>query len=141
MVILLTFATTFALARHLSQSASCLHILDHPNDRSLHLRPIPRAGGLAILLGGLAGNVLFGLSSPATCLRPIILLLGLVPLAGISFLDDRCGVPIKWRVLTHFWVASSIFLAISMPAAFDLPGLALALPVWIAIPLTLLFVI
>ncbi len=28
-----------------------------------------------------------------------------------------------------------------MPAAFDLPGLALALPVWIAIPLTLLFVI
>ncbi|MER2531219.1 MAG: glycosyltransferase family 4 protein [Candidatus Competibacter sp.] len=85
--------------------------------------------------------MLFGLSSPATCLRPIILLLGLVPLAGISFLDDRCGVPIKWRVLTHFWVASSIFLAISMPAAFDLPGLALALPVWIAIPLTLLFVI
>ena len=138
--ILLTFATTFALARHLSQLGSCLHILDRPNDRSLHQQPIPRTGGLAILVGSLAGSVLFGFSSPATCFRQEVLLLGLVPLAGISFLDDRCGIPAKWRIPVHVWAAFSL-VSVYMPDSLDLPGLALPLAVWVAIPLTLLFIV
>ncbi len=87
------------------------------------------------------GSVLFGFSSPATCLRPMVLLLGLIPLVAISFLDDYRGIPIKWRILTHGWAACIILQASYMPTTFDLPGLVLPLPAWIAISLTLLFAV
>jgi UDP-N-acetylmuramyl pentapeptide phosphotransferase/UDP-N-acetylglucosamine-1-phosphate transferase len=137
---LLTFATTFALARYLSQPGSRLRILDRPNDRSLHLQPTPRTGGLAILGGGLAGSVLFGFSSPATGSHLAILLLGLVPLAAVSFLDDRRSISVRWRILAHVWAAFSL-VSVYIPDSLNLPGLALPLAVWVAIPLTLLFIV
>lgn len=138
---LLTFATTFALARYLSQPSSRLRILDHPNDRSLHLRPVARTGGLAILAGSLAGSMLFGFSSLATGPHWTILLLGLAPLAGVSFLDDHHSIPARWRILTHLWAAFSLVLTGYVPDSLALPGFALSTPGWLAILLTLLFAI
>ena len=87
------------------------------------------------------GSVLFGFFSPATCLRPMVLLLGLIPLVAISILDDYRSIPIKWRILIHGWAACVIFRASYMPTTFDLPDLVLPLPAWIIIPLTLLFTV
>ncbi len=140
--ILLTLLITLILTRYLSWSTSLLCILDRPNSRSLHQQPIPRTGGLAILAGVLIGGFfveLFPLSVSGHHL--ITLLLGLVPLAAISFLDDRQGISGKWRVLVHVWAAFSLILASYMLGSLDLPGLALPLPVWTAILLTLLFTV
>ena len=70
-----------------------------------------------------------------------ILLVGLIPLALVSFQDDRVGVPARWRVLVHLLAAVSLLTANLVPGSLALPGLALALPTWVAILLVLLFVV
>ncbi len=138
---LLAFTIALMLSYYLSCLTSRLRILDRPNDRSLHLRPIPRTGGLAILVGGLAGSMLFGCSSSAIGAHLAVLLLGAVPLAAISFLDDRHSIPVKWRILVHGWAASTLILASHMPNSLDLLGLVLPVPSWASVLLILLFVI
>lgn len=74
-------------------------ILDHPNERSLHRRPVPRTGGIGVA-AGLAVSV--PLVSSAEWWP---LWLGAVLLVGISFLDDLVGLPIVGRLIMHFAVA------------------------------------
>jgi UDP-N-acetylmuramyl pentapeptide phosphotransferase/UDP-N-acetylglucosamine-1-phosphate transferase len=76
-------------------------ILDHPNERSLHQRPVPRTGGVGVT-AGLAASVPF--VSPAEWWP---LWLGASVLAGISFLDDLIGLPIVARLVVHFAVAGA----------------------------------
>ena len=119
-----------------------LRLLDHPNARSLHKRPIPKTGGLAVLAGIMVGVLLmmFAITDPP--IRTVgFVLAGLAPLALVSFLDDRQGVAARWRILIHSLGAVSLLAAKLAPAHLDLPGLTLALPVGVAIPLTLLFVV
>jgi len=76
--------------------------LDVPNARSLHERPVPRVGGVAIL-AGVAASVLAGLA-------PFGLALGLaVALAVLSFLDDLHRLLTGVRLAGH--LAASAILA------------------------------
>ena len=70
-----------------------------------------------------------------------LILAGLVPLALVSFQDDRVGVPARWRILVHLLAAVSLLAGDLAPGSLALPGLALALPAWIAILLVLLFTV
>lgn len=140
--LLLALSVTLVLTHYLSLSISLLSIPDHPNSRSLHLQSIPRTGGLSILAGILIGGFfveLFSLSVSGHHLA--ILLLGLVPLVVISFLDDRNGIPVKWRVLVHAWAALSLVSVGYALHSLDLPGLTLPLRAGIAVFLTLLFAV
>lgn len=74
-------------------------VLDHPNERSLHQRPVPRMGGIGVV-AGLAASVPF--ASPVEWWP---LWLGTCFLVGISFLDDAVGLPIIGRLLVHFVAA------------------------------------
>lgn len=74
-------------------------ILDHPNERSLHQRPVPRMGGIGVATG-IAASVPF-----VSQVEWWPLWLGAVILVGISFLDDIIGLPIIGRLLVHFVVA------------------------------------
>lgn len=140
--LLLTFATTFVLTRYLVEARYRVRILDYPNPRSLHQQPTPRTGGLAVLAGGLIGGVLTGLViAPVAGSTLALLLPGLVPLATLSFLDDRHGVPVKWRVLAHGWAAISLLIAGFAPDSLELPGLAGPIPAWAALLLTFLFIV
>jgi UDP-N-acetylmuramyl pentapeptide phosphotransferase/UDP-N-acetylglucosamine-1-phosphate transferase len=78
--------------------------LDHPNERSLHTRPVPRTGGVGILAGSLAGLVLAG-ADPA-------IVLGALGLGVLSFADDRKHVPIALRFAGHGVAAAVAVLAI-----------------------------
>jgi UDP-N-acetylmuramyl pentapeptide phosphotransferase/UDP-N-acetylglucosamine-1-phosphate transferase len=78
--------------------------LDHPNERSLHTRPVPRTGGIGILAGSLAGLVLAG----ADPMVPLCALgLGL-----LSFADDRKHVPIALRFAGHAAAAAVAVLTL-----------------------------
>ena len=97
--------------------------MDHPNVRSLHHRPIPRTGGLA-MMAGITVAVLF---------MPLEAWFWLIPaliLTGISLLDDWWGLPIGVRFVAHLTV--SIWLCAGLlPGAGWLTWFALALPmVW-----------
>jgi UDP-N-acetylmuramyl pentapeptide phosphotransferase/UDP-N-acetylglucosamine-1-phosphate transferase len=70
--------------------------LDHPNARSLHSRPVPRAGGVALLLGWLAAAPWL----PETLLLWPALLLGVV-----SLIDDYRGLPALLRLPLHLAAA------------------------------------
>jgi len=138
---ILAFGIAFGLSRWLARSSRAPRLFDHPNARSLHQRPIPRTGGLAVLGGLLVGGFLIGVTLPGARTSLAFLLLGLTPLALISFLDDRRSVAARWRLLVHLGAAASLMATGFVPDALELPGLTPLLPRAIAGLLALLFVV
>lgn len=74
--------------------------LDHPNDRSLHVRPVPRSGGVALVVG----FSIVALFPPWHCLLGLAVFLALV-----SYGDDRVGLPVLVRFSSHL-LAGVVFL-------------------------------
>lgn len=121
-----------------------LHVLDHPNERSLHSQPIPRTGGLA-LLAGLLAALLVGLLIVPThtglqAATPLVWLgLALFAVAAVSYLDDRRGVSRRLRLAVHLLAALLLWLGGLRWEVLELPGLMVPLPLLLALPLTLLY--
>jgi len=107
-----------SLTRHLCKSTSYRHLLDHPNARSLHSRPVPRSGGVAVLAGLLAGALVLYLFSGDGADRLISLTLGLVPVVLVSFWDDYDDVHPLIRLLAQSVAAVALLVA---GYGFDLP--------------------
>jgi len=135
------FVISVALTRRFCDPASRLHVLDHPNERSLHSRPTPRTGGVAIFVAlsvavglcglgvGLTSSLLYGLGAGA----------GLV--AALSFLDDRKGLPVSVRLPGHLVAAALLVIGGLFLPGFSLPGLAWYWPEWLGILFSLLFLV
>lgn len=68
---------------------------DIPNERSLHVRPTPRVGGWGMMPVIVLAMLL---------LAPSLWLIaaGVVFLAAVSQIDDRCGLPARVRFAAHF---------------------------------------
>lgn len=73
--------------------------LDRPNERSLHERPVPRTGGIALLAGA---ALCFAFGGAALWL-PLVLALAL---AVVSFADDLRGLPTAVRLIAHLAAAA-----------------------------------
>ena len=86
--------------------------LDHPNERSLHIIPVPRIGGLGLLLSVIVTWLCF-----STVIPPIIWA-GIGLLMVISLLDDIRHVPVWCRLLVHTFVAAA-FSAVFLLTAYD----------------------
>src|SRR6266581_4530971 len=63
--------------------------LDVPNQRSLHVRPVPRSGGIAMMAGIFVGF--------AVMQTPLVVVLSVAALAAFSHFDDLRGLPIPLR--------------------------------------------
>jgi UDP-N-acetylmuramyl pentapeptide phosphotransferase/UDP-N-acetylglucosamine-1-phosphate transferase len=84
------FVITSALIAWMLQSRFARLALDHPNERSLHVNPVPRTGGVAIMVAvACAGLVLL----PAS----LVWLAPAAALALLSFVDDLRGLPVAVR--------------------------------------------
>ena len=90
--------------------------LDHPNERSLHARPVPRTGGVGIVAGVCCALAVF---VPGTA----TLWLAALVLAAVSLVDDWRGLPAWVRLAAHLTVATA-FLLLAVPG---LPSVALVL--------------
>ena len=142
------------LTGQLCTPGSRLYLLDHPNDRSLHHVPTPRTGGLAILgsvLVGLSLATVFGFSPindwwrsvSQTPFQSSLWILGMTfLLGGISFLDDRGGLPASLRI------GVQLVAALGVVGGAGLTIQSIAVPVlgtvpfgWMAVPVTLLFLL
>jgi UDP-GlcNAc:undecaprenyl-phosphate GlcNAc-1-phosphate transferase len=98
--------------------------LDRPNERSLHERPVPRTGGLAVL-GGAASALFFGAQQVW-----LPLAIG-AALAVLSLLDDLHGMPAGLRLAAHFTAAGLLAWYVLSPMhPVELATLVLAM-VWI----------
>lgn len=78
--------------------------LDHPNARSLHQHPVPRAGGIGVVAGIVISMAVLGWNR--------VNLLCVLAIATLSFVDDRRGLPTKVRFLAHLICASVCVTAI-----------------------------
>tara|TARA_R110002073_G_scaffold278890_1_gene442647 strand:+ start:177 stop:1172 length:996 start_codon:yes stop_codon:yes gene_type:complete len=95
---LLSFVVTFFSVLWLIKG-KVPRVLDYPNSRSLHTIPVPRIGGIGLMLGVLVAWVLF---SDAL---PISVWIGVSLLVLISLVDDILGLPVWCRLLIHSMVA------------------------------------
>jgi UDP-GlcNAc:undecaprenyl-phosphate GlcNAc-1-phosphate transferase len=128
-----TGASTFMLAPLIAgivSTATMMMLLrsrnlpfDEPNERSLHVVPVPRTGGVAIV-AGLIAAALWLRASPG--------LWGLaVALAIASFIDDRHTLPASARLMMHL-VAAGLFLWMTSGSSAAIFLIAL----WLAIAWT-----
>lgn len=140
--VFLIFVISVYLNMRLVNASASLGFLDYPNIRSLHQRPVPRTGGLATLPVIVAAMLLMMITMTGVLVKVLgFILIGLVPLVLVSFQDDRVGVSPRGRILVHLLAAVSLLASDLVPNSLVLPGLVLALPVWVAVFLSLLFVI
>lgn len=99
------FGTRLVLAYALRKS-----LLDLPNHRSSHSQPMPRGGGLSIVVVVLGAVVLQILIGSLDSSLGAALLGGGVVIASAGWLDDRRHVSAGWRILCHLlaaiWVVS-----------------------------------
>ena len=98
---------TLVLTRLMLASTIFTQIQDIPNARSLHDRPVPRVGGLALMLGVLTAWQLLKDQAPSS------LYVGVILLMLLSLLDDLRDVDARWRLIGHLLVAIS-FVMIGM---------------------------
>ncbi len=89
----LAFLVSIAVVHFLLRNLGGL-ALDQPNARSLHERPVPRTGGVAILLGAVV-SIAFG---AAELWLPVAIAF---VLAAVSVVDDVRGVPTWLRLSAH----------------------------------------
>ncbi len=113
----LSFVLSVLLVRALASPMLARGVLDVPNERSLHERPVPRSGGIGLLTA--AGVSWWLFSGPH--LRPV---LGLAAsLALISLLDDVWRLPIAARLLAQSAAAAGLLSTLAVAPPLLLPAL------------------
>jgi UDP-N-acetylmuramyl pentapeptide phosphotransferase/UDP-N-acetylglucosamine-1-phosphate transferase len=134
----LSFFVALALTRWLVRDRSRFTVVDVPNERSLHRTPVPRTGGVAIVLA--LALAFAGLWTTQTL--PVAVLLGPATLiAVISFFDDRRSIPVATRLGAHLIAASTaVFLGFRLPEVLW-PGVVSEMPSALASFLSVLFIV
>jgi UDP-N-acetylmuramyl pentapeptide phosphotransferase/UDP-N-acetylglucosamine-1-phosphate transferase len=125
---IILFATVAAfvisawLTRRFSNPGSIVYILDHPNERSLHDRPVPRGGGLAILIAIIVCATTAALFYSAYVLAGIAL--GIFIVAMVSFFDDRYSVSPLYRLVAHVLAATVLLYGGFSLQKLEIPGVS-----------------
>ncbi len=94
-------ALSHALTQFVQRYALKSGQLDVPNERSSHVQPTPRGGGISFVLTTLLGTVvLFAMGFIA---QPVVVavLIGGSLVAVVGMIDDRRGLAARWRFLAH----------------------------------------
>ena len=106
---LLSFIATLASIWWLIRS-NTLKVMDLPNFRSLHTTPVPRTGGIGLVLGIFTSWALL----PAVL--TIQVWLGVCVLAVVSLTDDIFTLPVWQRMLSHVIIAAWLSATLLFPA-------------------------
>ena len=100
------FVVSVWFTRQFCNPDSIVYVLDHPSDRSLHVRPVPRGGGMAILTAIIVFGATAFLFYPARGLAGIAS--GILIVGTVSFLDDRYSIAPGYRIIAHALAAAAI---------------------------------
>ena len=116
-VILLTY---FGVALFRRWSLKC-GFLDVPNDRSSHVTPIPRGGGVVVVLVCLISYLIISLQFPEAFSWGYLFGVALVTL--VSWLDDVYSISAVWRFIAHSAAAVTLIADKGYWHSVDLPFL------------------
>lgn len=136
---LLGFALSAWLTWRFCDPASRFHILDHPNERSLHARSTPRSGGLAILIAIIVSAATVSLFHPLRDLAAITASIFMV--AGVSFLDDRYSIAPGYRIVVHILAAAVILYGGFYLQKLEVLGMSWQWPYAMGAVISLLYII
>ncbi len=100
-IILTTFLTSLILTYLMIKISKNMNIMDIPNERSVHKKPTPLLGGIAIFLSFLFGFILFGNQNPL--MISILIASFLILLLGIF--DDIKPIKARYKFIIHILVA------------------------------------
>lgn len=92
---------TWTLAGVVRRALLRRKILDAPNERSSHVTPTPRGGGLALIPVTLVAWLLYSLWGGAAVAGLSFVLVGACVLAAMSWLDDLHNLPAAPRLIAH----------------------------------------
>ena len=119
--IALSFTLSAAFVRLLAGKHLAGAILDVPNERSLHARPVPRSGGIGLL----AAAGLAWLAFAGYALAYAIALAG--ALAAISLLDDVRPLPVAARLIVQAAAAALLLAGLDVKVMVALPVLLISI--------------
>jgi Fuc2NAc and GlcNAc transferase len=123
------FALSFVLTGALRWYALKVRLLDIPNQRSSHAVPVPRGGGLSVVLVFVAGLLVFAVRQDTPFSLLAGLLVPLILVAAVGWLDDHRSIPAPGRLLVHFLAAGlALFLLPGLPALPLGPGQVISAP-------------
>lgn len=100
-IILTTFLTSLILTHLMIKISKNMNIMDIPNERSVHKKPTPLLGGIAIFISFLFGFILFGNQNPL--MISILIASFLILLLGIF--DDIKPIKARYKFVIHILVA------------------------------------
>lgn len=139
LAVIAAFAVAAASTGWIVSRGGSRWLVDAPNERSLHHRPVSRAGGVAILAGLAAGfTVATFIEAPASPYGWV--LAGALVIGSISFADDVRPISPAVRILFHLAAAACVVPAGLVVERLVLPGTAFDLGMTAGAVLTVLFV-
>ena len=106
-------------------------ILDVPNERSSHINPTPRGGGVIIFAVTLA-FLIVGAAQTGSLVFLSPFLLGAVLIAVVSWLDDLYSLPSLLRLSVHLIAALLLIFGIGYFKKIELPFYNLNFGIWFA---------
>lgn len=137
-VLLLSTLTTLGLTPLLIRLASRIKLIDFPGGRKIHSAPIPRVGGLAMVLGVIPALLLYGGFDQLTS----FVLAGAGVIVAFALVDDTVGLGYKTKFLGQ-GLAALIVILLGKLCVFSLffhPTL-LTWPTWLTLPFTVLVIL
>ncbi len=139
LLIFLAFLLSAGFTSYLSRPETALCILDKPNSRSLHIKPTPVTGGVAILLA-CAITLIFVDIFYLPVHKYLWLFISCLLIAIVSFIDDCKQIFIPYRLLTHC-IAAFFLLSQYDFIIVNIPGLDWELPKFFQISISFLFIV
>ena len=104
---LISFALVYLMIPIIIKVAIKNDWVDQPDARKVHKTPIPRLGGIAIVIAMLTGLALF---FKEYNLQNLSIFIGMLLLIGIGIWDDFKNLPAKFRLVVQFIIAGIVVI-------------------------------
>jgi UDP-N-acetylmuramyl pentapeptide phosphotransferase/UDP-N-acetylglucosamine-1-phosphate transferase len=133
-----TAALSYGVVRVVRVIALRRSLLDRPNERSAHVTPTPRLGGIGIMVAFFASAVYVAIARDGRW-QTALLVLATGAISVVGLVDDLRPLPARVRFAAQL-VAATAVVAASGPRLTEAWTL-LPLPAWIAAPLSVLWIV
>src|SRR5215471_15561506 len=128
---------TMVLIPVLMRWAAPLGIIDHPEARKVHTRPVPRVGGIAMAVAIMVAMVPLSVASRAVQ----AMMIGVVILLGVGIWDDRRNLSAAAKFAGQTIAVAIVMVWGEVSIATLTGGERLSLPQSLSLPLTFLFLL
>ncbi len=121
---LVTFAAAVLLTGCLVPVLHRVQLMDVPNARSSHARPVPRGGGLAVMAAVVFGVAMTALIDVDRVDRAVLVVVGVaLALAAVGFADDRSSLSSRSRLAAQIVAAVAVVALSATLGTAGVPGL------------------